>query len=112
MDYRVCNLTSAVPELLQDHFVVLTQHLNVKQIRPYLHQYKVLTRDEYIQLLRDDSPNSKAVEYLVVMVESKGSQGFRMFVEALEKTMDQEPAHKDILEELKMDSRFSQIVDA
>ena len=35
-----------------------------------------------------------------------------MFVEALEKTMDQEPAHKDILEELMMDSRFSQIVES
>lgn len=78
------------------------------QIRPYLRQFKVITEGEHIRLLDiPDEPRSKAIELLIYMIKRKGPAGLGRFITALEKTAEQDEAHRDILQAIQSDPGYA-----
>ena len=77
--------------------------LDVKNIRPHLRQARVISEQDYIELLKmpEDSPRKQA-EILVQIVKQKGT-GFRKFLRVLKNTAADNQGHQDIIFALESD---------
>ena len=76
--------------------------LDVKSIRPHLRQARVISEQDYLELLkiRDDSRNEQA-EVLVQIVKQKGTEGFHRFLHVLKGTAAENPGHMEIISALE-----------
>ncbi len=92
--------------ILERHLVVITENLKLDLARPYLRQHKVLTKEEHMQLIK--SPDA---ELLVDILEQKGEEGARRFINMLEATSGKVPEHKSILRDLVQDEHYTMIVN-
>ena len=79
--------------------------LDVKSIRPHLRQARVISEQDYLELLkiRDDSHREQA-EVLVQIIKQKGTEGFHRFLHVLKYTAAENPGHKDIISALETDT--------
>ena len=103
MTYDVCPL-STENDVLTRNLVTVINYLDVKSIRPHLRQARVISEQDYLELLkiRDDSRREQA-EALIQIVKRKGIEGFHKFLHVLRYTLAENPGHKDIISALETD---------
>lgn len=92
---------------LKKNLNTIRKHLDNRAIRGELYQLHVLTDDEY-QSLFNSATMADANEKLFFIVSKGGVNGFKQFMIALQKTCDECPGHRDILEVLKRDLQLAQ----
>ena len=92
---------------LQKNLNTIRKHLDNHAIRGELYQLHALTDDEYKSLF-NSATMSEANEKLFFIVSKGGVNGFKQFMIALQKTCDEYPGHRDILEDLKRDLQLVQ----
>jgi len=91
-------------DVLTRNLVTVVNTLDVKSIRPHLRQARVISEQDYIELLKmpEDSPRKQA-EILVQIVKQKGTEGFRKFLRVLKNTAADNQGHQDIIFALESD---------
>lgn len=73
-------LDTGYHHILDKHLVTVTENLDVQSIRPYLRQARVISEQDYIELLKMRSENAKdQAEVLAYMIKRKGVEGFHKF---------------------------------
>lgn len=81
----------------------VVKQLDMNILRPYLHQDRVITDQEYNKLLEvRTEPTSTQAELFLQMLKSKGTCGLRMFMVVLEKTASEHLGHEDIISLLRV----------
>ena len=108
LTYDVCPL-STENDVLTRNLVTVINYLDVKSIRPHLRQARVISEQDYLELLkiRDDSRREQA-EALIQIVKRKGIEGFHKFLHVLRYTLAENPGHKDIISALETDAVYQQ----
>lgn len=92
---------------LQNNFNTIRKQLDNSAIRGELYQLHALTCDE-CQSLLNSATMSDANERLIFIISKGGVNGFKQFMIALQKTRDEYPGNRDILEDLKRDLQLAQ----
>jgi len=102
-------LDTGYHHILDKHLVTVTENLDVQSIRPYLRQARVISEQDYIELLKMRSENAKdQAEMLAYMIKRKGVEGFHKFLHILESTAQDNPGHEDIIRAIKNDPGYEQ----
>ena len=92
--------------VLIDNFSNILGHMDNRAIRHVLYQLRALTEEECVAL--GTLPPAEANERLFFIIKTKGINGFQQFMIALQKTSEDNPGHRDILDALTMDLKLAQ----
>lgn len=93
--------------ILRNNFNTIRKQLDNSAIRGELYQLHALTDDECRSLL-NSATMSDANERLFFIIIKGGVNGFKQFMIALQKTCDEYPGHRDILEDLRRGLQLAQ----
>lgn len=93
--------------VLVDNFNNIRKHLDNSAIRGELFVQRALTSEE-CKALVDSATVSDANERLFFIIQKGGVSGFKQFMIALQKTSEEYPGHRDILEALRTDLKLAQ----
>lgn len=77
------NTCASVMDALYELHPELNDHINMNCLLPYLNKYKILTGDERFYLSDASKAPSEKVNYLLHLLEGKGSNAVDNFLRAL-----------------------------
>ena len=80
---------------LQKFTVELCKQMNPDELRPPLLAKKMLTFDQNERLGTLPTTREKSM-FILQLVPTKGSKAFELFVESLQETSDENPAHASL----------------
>lgn len=112
-------LTPAAEKILDRNLTVIVEYVDIDHLRPILMEQGTILPEEHEKLVErrasfsegNTRTNKISIEDLVGMLRHKGSRGIRGFIHALEKTSEECIGHKSVLETLKEDICYEQIMN-
>ena len=85
---------------LQRCTVELTRDMNPKAMRTVLFAKQMLTPDEYERLCLPNMTSRDQNMFILQKVPTKGSQAFDLFIDCLQDTAEENPAHLELVRQL------------
>ena len=97
--------------ILDNYLVIMTESLDVQNIRPHLRQAGVFSEQNYTELLNiaRDPPRQQA-EMMLQILRRKGREGFCRFLQVLRSTIHENPGHGDIIHAIESDPNYKRSI--
>ena len=98
-----------IKEILTNRFRMIIQQMDQSEMRQHLYQQQLLIDAEYETLLSSATP-AGANERLFFMIKKKGTAVFYTFLNILQNTSHECPAHVDLYDTLESDLKVAHIL--
>lgn len=107
-------------KILDRNLTWIVEYVDIDHLRPVLMEQGTILPEEHEKLVQRSASfsegstrkNKISIEDLVGMLRHKGSRGIRSFIQALEKTSEECFGHRSVLDILKEDSCYEQIMNS